>query len=237
MAKYHINYKGEAGLCRAEKNCPFGGDEDHFVSPEAARAAYESIHDEAKHASLQGLTKKSPPAQDEGRPNVLLASGEDSGISEEQIVQMRKAAYAGVENGWRPYSKFPAAAATMAKSGKVYGGAGNVESSNFSLTKHAEETAMIAAIADGAIRNDGRTFLKAIYIPMIGGHRAMSCGGCRQFLWEFSDNQTMMINETPEGFEIRPLTELLPEPFGPDDLGITEADNPLSSQDLSRLKK
>jgi len=42
MAKFHINGKGEPGACKATSgNCPFGEIEDHFDSPEAARAAYE----------------------------------------------------------------------------------------------------------------------------------------------------------------------------------------------------
>lgn len=43
MAKYHVNPEtGEAGQCRARKNCPFGDLEaDHYTSPEAARDAYE----------------------------------------------------------------------------------------------------------------------------------------------------------------------------------------------------
>ena len=41
MAKYHINSRGEAGLCRAEKNCPFGDDSVHFSTAEDARKAFE----------------------------------------------------------------------------------------------------------------------------------------------------------------------------------------------------
>ena len=42
MAKYHINGKGEAGLCRARKSCPFGDlTEDHYSSAEEARQAFE----------------------------------------------------------------------------------------------------------------------------------------------------------------------------------------------------
>jgi len=56
----------------------------------------------------------------------------------------------------------------------------------------------------------------------------MPCGGCRQFIWEFSDKDTVIINELPDGgAEVTHLAALLPEPFGPDDLGIREEDNPL----------
>lgn len=41
---YHVNKStGEAGKCKAEKGkCPFGGADEHFTSPEAARSFYES---------------------------------------------------------------------------------------------------------------------------------------------------------------------------------------------------
>lgn len=42
MSKFHVNDKGEAGQCRAEKGgCPFGGEAQHYSSPENARQAYE----------------------------------------------------------------------------------------------------------------------------------------------------------------------------------------------------
>ncbi len=42
MAKFHVNpATGEPGICRARRNCPFGGAEEHYDSKEAARAAYE----------------------------------------------------------------------------------------------------------------------------------------------------------------------------------------------------
>lgn len=44
MAKYHVNPKtGEVGECTATKRCPFGDlKSDHYPTPEAARASYES---------------------------------------------------------------------------------------------------------------------------------------------------------------------------------------------------
>ena len=48
MKKYHINAKGEAGACSAKKGgCPFGGEDEHFTTPEAARASYESKQEAA----------------------------------------------------------------------------------------------------------------------------------------------------------------------------------------------
>ena len=43
MSKFHVNGKGEAGKCSAEKGgCPFGGESEHYTSAQAARTAYEN---------------------------------------------------------------------------------------------------------------------------------------------------------------------------------------------------
>ena len=65
MAKYHVNPEtGNANVCRARKNCPFGGDEAHYPTKEAARQAYELSMD-----ALQKKVASNSPAA--GR----LASG------------------------------------------------------------------------------------------------------------------------------------------------------------------
>lgn len=51
MAKYHINAKGDAGKCSAVERCPFGGEDAHFSTAEAAREHYEA------QQSLGVLTK------------------------------------------------------------------------------------------------------------------------------------------------------------------------------------
>lgn len=44
MARYHLNHQGEPGLCRASKKpCPFGGDENHFATPELAMETFERL--------------------------------------------------------------------------------------------------------------------------------------------------------------------------------------------------
>lgn len=149
-------------------------------------------------------------------------------LTPEEIAALHTVAVEGRRKGWRPYSKFPVAAAVLTTDGRSYGGAGNVECANFTLTKHAEETALIAALADGALPRVGLAFVRAVYIPTVRGARAMPCGGCRQFLWEFSNAETLVVSELPDGsVETHRLVDLLPEPFGPSDLGITETDNPL----------
>jgi cytidine deaminase len=83
-------------------------------------------------------------------------------------------------------------------------------------------------MADGALTCHGRKFIRAVYVAIVNGKKAMPCGGCRQFIWEFSDEHTVIINELPSGnVETTSLPRLLPDPFGPDDLGVREEDSPL----------
>lgn len=45
MSKFHINWKGEPGICKAKSgNCPLGDAEDHFATKNEARDAYEAAH-------------------------------------------------------------------------------------------------------------------------------------------------------------------------------------------------
>lgn len=56
MNKYHINPEtGNPGLCSAKINCPFGGDDVHYFSKEAAQKAFEEA---TKEEALKVWRKK-----------------------------------------------------------------------------------------------------------------------------------------------------------------------------------
>lgn len=56
MAKYHINSKGDSGICSAEAGgCPFGSESEHHASAEDARKSYEK-----ENATRQFETHKAP---------------------------------------------------------------------------------------------------------------------------------------------------------------------------------
>jgi cytidine deaminase len=133
--------------------------------------------------------------------------------SQIQIEALAEAAEHAQAACYPRYSGYPVLAAVQRVDGKVYGGA-NIEIVNYSLTKHAEEAAVMAAIADGALRL-GDNWLAAVYTR--GGP---PCGSCRQFLWEWAAPDAVCLIEAdqaePSGAltEI-PLAELLPKPFDP----------------------
>ena len=129
-----------------------------------------------------------------------------------RAIEQRKAAYA-------PYSKFYVSAAVLMDSGNIYTGV-NVENASYPAGICAERNAIFHAIACGEKR------IRAIAI--IGGsegapqHHCTPCGICRQVMREFCrpEEMTVILARTPEDYREMTLKDLLPESFGPEDMGI-----------------
>src|SRR5690606_24192189 len=84
----------------------------------------------------------------------------------------------------------------------------NVENASYGVTLCAE-CGIVSALAAGG---GGRL----LAVTCVGGHgqRVMPCGRCRQLLWEHGGAQLLV--DTPDG--VVPMGQVLPLPFGPDDL-------------------
>lgn len=136
-----------------------------------------------------------------------------------ELEHLAAAAEAARQMNWSPYSKFVVLAAVETIDGHVYGGS-NVENVNFTLTKHAEENAVVAALADGALARCGRQWLRTIYVQSSAD--SGPCGGCRQFINEFAADDAVWIkHDTTAGtLTERPFRDLLPLDFGPRHLGL-----------------
>ena len=108
-----------------------------------------------------------------------------------------------------PYSKFPVGAALLCADGSVYTGC-NVENAAFGSTICAERTALVKAVSEG--RRDGFTRLAVV------GNSAepcWPCGACRQMLYEFAPDLTVLVARRDHSFVKLALHELLPHGFGP----------------------
>jgi cytidine deaminase len=141
-------------------------------------------------------------------------------MHERQIDRLRAAAHEARQMHWAPYSRYMVLAAVETADGRLYGGS-NVEAANLTLTKHAEEVALLCALADGATSRLGRQWLKTVYVT--AGQLSPPCGGCRQMLWEFADPDCLVICDTMDGDHsplVMALTQLLPHPFGPENFGL-----------------
>lgn len=117
--------------------------------------------------------------------------------------QARQRAYA-------PYSHYQVGAALLAEDGAIFTGC-NVENTSYGATICAERTAVVKAVSEGALR------FTAIAIVTPNG--VSPCGICRQVLYEFGPEMTVIMADA-EG-HVRhemALRDLLPLGFWVEDL-------------------
>jgi cytidine deaminase len=121
---------------------------------------------------------------------------------------LRSAARAVKAHAYAPYSEFPVGAAALVDDGRVVVGC-NVENASYGVGLCAECGLVSALNASGGGR------LVAFTCVGPDDELLMPCGRCRQLLYEFGGRELLL--ETPLG--VLPMTEVLPQAFGPDDLG------------------
>lgn len=111
---------------------------------------------------------------------------------------------------YAPYSRFHVGAAILADDGKIYAGA-NVENAAYPIGNCAEASAIAAMIAGGGKR------ITRIYVTGPGSAPVTPCGGCRQRIREFADQDVVVISHGVDGDPLSQTVEqLLPHSFGPE---------------------
>ena len=120
---------------------------------------------------------------------------------------LRSAAQEIMTKAYAPYSKFPVGAAALVDDGRVVTGC-NVENAAYGVVLCAECGLISSLVASGGG--------KLVAFTCVDGHgnTLMPCGRCRQLLWEHGGPALLV--DTTRG--IKPMTEVLPDAFGPDDL-------------------
>ncbi|HET8959615.1 cytidine deaminase [Nocardioides sp.] len=110
---------------------------------------------------------------------------------------------------YAPYSRFPVGAAAMVDDGRVVVGC-NVENAAYGVVLCAECGVVSQLHATGGGR--------LTHFVCVNGEGAviMPCGRCRQLLFEHGGRELLLL--TVSG--VRRMDEVLPDPFGPDDLGV-----------------
>ena len=119
------------------------------------------------------------------------------------------AAIAVRENAYCPFSHFSVGAALVDEAGNVHVGC-NVENSSYPEGCCAETNAIGAMVASGARRIQR--------IVVVGGHDEIEtctpCGGCRQRIAEFADDDTVVVLVDGDGETTEySVAELLPQGF------------------------
>jgi cytidine deaminase len=120
---------------------------------------------------------------------------------------LRDRAIAARANAYAPYSGFPVGAAALVDDRRIVAGC-NVENVSYGLGLCAECAVVCALHATGGGRLLAISCAGASPVPL------MPCGRCRQVLLEHGGPELLVDHRDGP----RPLSELLPEPFGPDDL-------------------
>ncbi|RHA39678.1 cytidine deaminase [Cellulomonas rhizosphaerae] len=120
---------------------------------------------------------------------------------------LREAARDVMHKAYVPYSHFPVGAAALVDDGSVVVGC-NVENASYGVTLCAECSLVSALVVQGGGR--------LVAFTCVDGHGnvLMPCGRCRQLLFEHGGPRLLV--ETVSG--VRPMTEVLPDAFGPADL-------------------
>ena len=120
------------------------------------------------------------------------------------------AALAVREKAYAPYSRFHVGVSLLADDGKIYAGC-NVENAAYPIGNCAEASAIAAMIAGGGKR------IKRMYVTGPGKVPVTPCGGCRQRIREFADQDVVVLCHGVDG-EPLPMTvaEMMPQSFGPE---------------------
>ena len=126
--------------------------------------------------------------------------------------QLREQAVAVMRKAYAPYSKFPVGVAGLVDDGRVVVGC-NVENAAYGVALCAECGMVSHLHASGGGR------LVAVACVGGDGQALMPCGRCRQLLWENGGPDCLLM--TPKG--VLPMTEVLPQAFGLEDLEAAAA--------------
>lgn len=130
-------------------------------------------------------------------------------MNHDALVQL---AFSMLERAYVPYSGFPVGAALLCKDGSVYTGC-NIENAAYGSTICAERTALVKAVSEGHLA-DWDT------LAVVGNSAdyCWPCGSCRQMLYEFCPDLTVLVARGDGDYVTLPLRKLLPYGFGPDSL-------------------
>jgi cytidine deaminase len=128
-------------------------------------------------------------------------------MSEADWEALRERAVEAAGHAYAPYSHFPVGVAGIVDDGRLVTGC-NVENASYGVGLCAE----CGLVSQLHLTGGGR--LTHVVCVNGEGEVIMPCGRCRQLLWE-NGGPTMLL-WTVSG--VKPMSEVLPDAFGPDDL-------------------
>jgi cytidine deaminase len=143
---------------------------------------------------------------------------------------------------YAPYSLFAVGAAVRSKSGRIFTGA-NLENAASGLSICAEASALNTSNAAGdfavaAVAVVGFSFTE----PSDASRIVTPCGSCRQLIAEAAqisktDVRILCCNGELSSISVSTISELLPQAFGPENLGVTHQWSKLRLRLEARVKQ
>ena len=121
--------------------------------------------------------------------------------------RLLKAARKAMKNAHAPYSNFHVGAAFLTTEGEIFAGC-NVENASYGLSNCAERTAIFAAVAELGPKVE----IRAIAVVNDHGVPCSPCGACRQVIYEFGPEATILF-QGKKAWKKSHIAELLPEGF------------------------
>lgn len=109
-------------------------------------------------------------------------------------------------NAYAPYSQFYVGAALLTTDGEIFTGC-NVENASYGASICAERCAALKAISEGY------TSFEKIAIVSSSGELTYPCGICRQFLAEFMEDGSVVLEDKNGEIIEHSLSELIPYAF------------------------
>jgi cytidine deaminase len=139
-------------------------------------------------------------------PSKPKSSGErgDEAVTDEDLIEIARGARQFAHS---PYSNFRVGAALLSAEGRVYTGC-NIENATYSLTMCAERVAIFKAASEGPLR------ISKIAVIADGEKPVTPCGCCRQMIWEFGGDGTLVVMSNLSGAAQKlSIVDLFPHPF------------------------
>jgi cytidine deaminase len=127
-------------------------------------------------------------------------------LSDQNFQPLIEAAQKARMQSVAPFSGFLVGAAVRTDDGKIYSGC-NIESASYGLTVCAERVAIWKALSEGE-----RHFSE---LAVVADTETLTppCGTCRQIIWEFARNATIVFANLNGQSETFHMAELLPRAF------------------------
>ncbi len=136
---------------------------------------------------------------------VKKASSKEPSAKEDE--RLLRAARKVMKHAHTPYSKFRVGAAFLTTKGELFAGC-NVENASYGLSNCAERTAIFSAVAELGPKIE----IRAIAVVNDQGVPCSPCGACRQVIYEFGPEATVLF-QGKKAWKKSHITELLPEGF------------------------